>query len=68
MPSAPRSTKRVVIAHDDHGRLFVVGPVFSDTAATTLAEEISGDGWPVSCASAALVSRAELRDQRTTGR
>jgi hypothetical protein len=58
---APTSSKRVVIARDTDGQLFVVGPVFSEATVSALAEEVRGEGWPIECVSASLVSRAEFR-------
>jgi hypothetical protein len=58
---APTSTKRVVIARDADGQLFVVGPVFSKATVRALAREVRGDGWLIECGNASLVSRADFR-------
>lgn len=66
---APRGNKRVVIARDDDGCVFVVGSVYSEKAVSALADQVRADGWTVECASAAIFSRADFLDwPRATAR
>jgi hypothetical protein len=58
---APTSSKRVVIARDADGHVFIVGPVFSEMTVRALAEEIRSAGWSIDCENASLVSRVDFR-------
>lgn len=57
---APRGNKRVVVAADDDGVMFVVGSVFSETAVATLTEQVRAKGWTIVSASSAIFSRADF--------